>query len=234
MTTPTRQVLARLAEASYGSGSIPNYQRDATLSSPDIGVYRNGNVVVIAHRGTDISSPTIGKQLKADLNILFGNKKSDALHRQRGKKTEDIIRKLRATSPDDKIYLTSHSLGGSSSQNAMTRPYVRANIEAQNTFNAGSSILGGKELAPSGKAYQEIAKKSTHHHIRGDRISENVDKSMIGRIIKYNSKVKPSVSKQLFDLAKPLLEKSKLGAVASLAGESIFDTLNAHSLKNFY
>jgi hypothetical protein len=234
MTEPTRQILARIAEASYGTGSVPNYQRDATLSSPDIGVYRNGNVVVIAHRGTDVNSPTIGKQLSADFKILLGNKKSDTLHRQRGKKTEDIIRKLRATSPDDKIYLVGHSLGGSSGQNAMTRPYVRANIEKFNSFNAGSSILGGKELAPSGKAYQEIAKKSTHHHIKGDRISENVDKSMIGRVIKYNSKAKPSVSKQLFDLARPLLEKSKLGAVASLAGESIFDTLNAHSLKNFY
>ena len=105
MTEPTRQILAKVAEASYGTGNTSNYERDTTLSSPDIGVYRNKTepIIIIAHRGTDVNSPTIGKQLTADFKILLGNKKSDTLHRQRGQKTEDILRKLRATSPDDKI-----------------------------------------------------------------------------------------------------------------------------------
>ena len=108
MTEPSRQILAKVAEASYGTGSVANYDRDATLSSPDIGVYRNKTepIIIIAHRGTDVNSPTIGKQLSADFKILLGNKKSDTLHRQRGKKTEDIIRKIRTTSDNnDKIYL---------------------------------------------------------------------------------------------------------------------------------
>ena len=237
MPDPTRQVLARASEASYSTNKTPtpDYDRIAELSNPDIATYKHKslNHFIIAHRGTDIGSSTIGKQLKADFKILIGDKKSDTLHRQRAKRTEEIIRKIRETNPDDEIFLTGHSLGGSSAQYAMTRPFVRDNVKTLNTFNSGSSLLGGKELAPSGKAYQDIAKKSTHHSIRGDLISENVSKSMIGRIIKYNSKTKPTISGALFKLAKPLLEKSDLGKLASIAGTGVLETMEAHSLSNF-
>ena len=115
----------------------------------------------------------------------------------------------------------------------MLRPYVRENVKSVNLFNPSSSPLGGRELASGGKAYAEIAKKSTNHIIKGDLISENAKNSLIGRVIKYNSTKKPSIAKALFDLASPLLESSPLGKIATLAGTGALDVMEAHSLKNF-
>lgn len=235
MVDPTRQVLARAAEASYSTNqSPPDYDRIADLSSPDIAIYKHktlGNFI-IAHRGTDFSSPTIGRQLKADFKVLIGDKKNDSLHKARSKKTEDIIRKIRATDPEAEIFLTGHSLGATA-QSAMLRPFVRDNVKSLNLFNPASSPLGGRELSSGGKAFSEIARKSTNHIIRGDLISENASNTLIGRVIKYNSKKKPTIAGELFKLAKPLLDASKLGKVATLAGTGALDVMEAHSLKNF-
>lgn len=235
MPDPTIKVLARASEASYSpTQAPPDYERVAELSTPDIATYKNktlGNFL-IAHRGTDFSSPTIGRQLKADFKVLIGDKKNDSLHKARSKKTEYIIRKIRQTDPDAEIFLTGHSLGATA-QTAMIRPYVRENVKSLNLFNPASSPLGGRELASGGKAYQEIAKKSTNHIIKGDLISENASNTLIGRVIKYNSKSKPSIGKALLDLASPLLEKSPLGKLVSLAGASVTQTMESHSLKNF-
>ncbi len=235
MPDPTRQVLARGAEASYSTTQAPpDYERIADLSSPDIATYKNktlGNFI-IAHRGTDFSSPTIGRQLKADFKVLIGDKKNDALHKARSKRTEDIIRKIRSTDPEAEIFLTGHSLGATA-QSAMLRPFVRDNVKSVNLFNPASSPLGGRELASGGKAFADIAKKSTNHIIRGDLISENASNTLIGRVIKYNSKKKPTIAGELFKLAKPLLDASKLGKIATLAGTGALDVMEAHSLKNF-
>ena len=236
MPDPTRQILARASEASYSTSQTPSsdYERVAELSTPDIATYKNKTqpVIIIAHRGTDFSSPTIGRQLKADFKVLIGDKKNDSLHKARSKKTEDIIRKIRVSDPDSEIFLTGHSLGATA-QSAMLRPFVRDNVKSLNLFNPASSPLGGRELASGGKAYAEIAKKSTNHIIKGDLISENAKNTLIGRVIKYNSKSKPSIGKALLDLASPLLEKSPLGKLASLAGASVTQTIESHSLKNF-
>jgi hypothetical protein len=235
MPEPTRQVLARAAEASYSTTQAPpDYERVADLSSPDIATYKNKTqpVIIIAHRGTDFSSPTIGRQLKADFKVLIGDKKNDALHKARSKKTEDIIRKIRATDPDSEIFLVGYSLGATA-QSAMLKPFVRDNVKSLNLFNPASSPLGGRELAAGGKAFADIAQKSTNHIIRGDLISENAGNTLIGRVIKYNSKKKPTIAGELFKLAKPLLDASKLGKVAVLAGTGALDVMEAHSLKNF-
>ena len=235
MPDPTRQVLARAAEASYSTTQAPpDYDRIADLSSPDIAVYKHktlGNFI-IAHRGTDFSSPTIGRQLKADFKVLIGDKKNDALHKARSKTTEDIIRKIRATDPEAEIFLTGHSLGATA-QSAMLRPYVRENVKSVNLFNPASSPLGGRELSSNGTAYAEIARKSTNHVIKGDLISENANNTLIGRVIKYNSTRKPSIAQALFDIASPLLEASPLGRLASLGGKTALQTMESHSLKNF-
>ena len=235
MVDPTRQILARASEASYSTAQAPpDYERVADLSSPDIAVYKHktlGNFI-IAHRGTDFSSPTIGRQLKADFKVLIGDKKNDALHKARSKTTEDIIRKIRATDPEAEIFLTGHSLGATA-QSAMLRPYVRENVKSVNLFNPASSPLGGRELSSNGTAYAEIARKSTNHVIKGDLISENASNTLIGRVIKYNSKKKPTIAGAIFNVMKPLLDSSALGKVAVLAGTGALDLMEAHSLKNF-
>ena len=238
MNEPDMKVLAKASEASYTKDKTPtpDYERQHHLSTDDISVYKHKVEPhhIVAHRGTDIHSDTASKQLKADFNIALGNKNSDKLHKERTKKTEEIVRKIKETNPDHTIHLTAHSLGGSTAQHAMSKSkFVRDNVKSLDTFNSGSSLFGGRGLSPNSKAYKDIAGKSTHHHIRGDVISENVDKNMIGRVIKYQNKRKPSVAEHIFKLAKPLLQKSALGRGVAFVGDKILSTLSSHSLKNF-
>lgn len=110
---------------------------------------------------------------------------------------------------------------------------VRDNVKSFDTFNAGSSRFGGKGLNPNSQAYKDIAKKSTHHHVIGDTISENVGKNMIGRVVKYDNKRKPTIAQHILAMAKPILQKSALGRVASFVADKGLNTLSSHSLKNF-
>lgn len=238
MNEPTMKVLARAAEASYTKDKTPSpdYERYNDLSTDDISVYKHKVAPhhIIAHRGTDLHSDTASKQLEADFNIALGNQNADELHRERAKKTEEIVRKIKDSNPTHTIHLTAHSLGGSTAQHALSKSkFVRDNVKSLDTFNSGSSLFGGKKLDPDSKAYKDIASKSKHHHIKGDTISENLSKSMIGKIVKYNNKRKPSIAQHIFDMAKPLLERSVIGKGIAFVGDKILSTLSSHSLRNF-
>jgi len=238
MTEPTMKVLARAAEASYTKDKTPSpdYERRQDLSTDDISVYKHkiDPHHIIAHRGTDLHSDTVSKQLEADFNIAIGNKNADKLHRERTKQTEDIVKKIKSSNPDHTIHLAAHSLGGSTAQHAMSKSkIVRDNVKTLDTFNSGSSLFGGKGLTPNSKAYKDIASKSKHHHIKGDTISENVSENMIGKVIKYENKRKPSIAEHIFTMAKPLLSKSALGKGIAFVGDKILNTLSSHSLRNF-
>jgi len=228
--------LARASEASYSQEAPEGYERHNDLSTADISVYKHkvNPHHIIAHRGTDVHSNTISKQLKADLNIGVGNKSGDKLHKDRAKQTEDIVKSIKESNPDHTIHLTGHSLGGSTVQHALVKSkIVRDNVKTVDTFNAGSSIIGGKPLASKSQAYKDIAAKSTHHHILGDKISENVGSAMIGRVKKYNVKTKPSIAQHILKFAKPILQKSAIGRAISMGGSTVLGTVQSHSLKNF-
>jgi hypothetical protein len=238
MNEPTMKVLARAAEASYTKDKTPSpdYERRNELSTDDISVYRHkvDPHHIIAHRGTDLHSDTVSKQLKADFNIALGNKSADKLHRERTKKTEEIVKKIKESDPTHTIHLTAHSLGGSTAQHAISKSkLVRDNVKSLDTFNSGSSLFGGKELNPNSRAYKEIARKSKHHYIKGDAISENVSKSMIGKTVKYENKSKPSIAQHILKMAKPLLDRSLIGKGIAFVGDKILSTLSSHSLRNF-
>jgi len=238
MNEPTMKVLARAAEASYTKDKTPSpdYERHQDLSTDDISVYRHkvNPHHIIAHRGTDLHSDTVSKQLEADFNIAIGNKNADKLHRERTKKTEEIVKKIKESNPDHTIHLAAHSLGGSTAQHAISKSkIVRDNVKSLDTFNSGSSLFGDKGLDPNSKAYKDIASKSRHHYIKGDTISENVSKNMIGKIVKYDNKRKPSIARHIFEMAKPLLEKSAIGKGISYVGDKVLTTLSSHSLRNF-
>lgn len=235
---PSVKDLALANEASYDESQTPvDYTRLDDLSSPDISVYKH-NVnphSIIAHRGTAIESTKASKQLKADAAILFGNKSHDKLHKERVKRTEMIVNKLKETNPDHKIYLTGHSLGGSTAHHAMVKSEaVRKNVDALHTFNAGTSPLQSKEISKTNKAYKEIAEKSVHHAVQGDVISSSIQSNLIGKHITYKApKEKPSVGRAILRLAKPHLEKSPLGRLVHFGAEKLLDTLSSHSLSNF-
>ena len=237
-TEPDTKILAKSAEASYSQSRVPtpDYVRQDHLSSADISVYKHKVQphTIISHRGTDVGSNSIAKQLQADFNIAIGNKSVDKLHNERTKKTEAIMRRIKQDNPDHSIHLASHSLGGSSQQQAMIKSaYVRDNAKSSDTFNAGSSLLGGKGLSAKNPAYADIAKKQINHSVYGDAISENVDNSMIGKVKRYDNKRDKSIGQQVLKFAQPYLQKSMLGRTVSLLGKGALGTQSSHSLRNF-
>jgi len=234
---PTVQELAKASEAAYSQSAPEGYSRLDELSTPDISTYKHqvNPHYIIAHRGTDIGATKANKQIKADLAILIGNKSHDKLHKERVKQTEKIVKELKAKTPESKIYLTGHSLGGSTAHHAMVKsPTVRENVTALHTFNAGTSPLQSKGLAKSNKAYKVIASKSTHHAVQGDLISQSVRSNLIGKHEIYKApKEKAGVGRAILRIAKPHLEKSPLGRLVHFGAEKILDTLSSHSLDNF-
>ena len=234
---PSVKDLALASEASYGDQAPVDYSRLNDLSSPDISVYKH-NVnphTIIAHRGTDIGATKATKQIKADVAILFGNKSHDKLHKDRVKRTEMIVKQLKETNPDHKIFLTAHSLGGSTAHHALVKSeIVRKNVDALHTFNAATSPLQSKEISKNSKAYKEVASKSTHHAVEGDAISSSIQSNLIGKHITYKApKEKASIGRSILNLAKPHLEKSPLGRLAHFAADKLLNTLSSHSLSNF-
>lgn len=237
MDAPSIKDLASASESAYSDQAPANYSRVTDLSSPDISTYKHNvnSHYIVSHRGTDIGATKASKQIKADLAILVGDKSHDKLHKERVKETERIVKQLKSTAPDSKIYLTGHSLGGSSSHHAVVKsPIVRDSIEQLHTFNAGTSPLQSKGLAKSNKAYKTIAAKSTHHAVEGDAISQSIRSNLIGKHITYkNPEQKAGVGHTILRLAKPHLEKSALGRLVHFGASKLLDTLSSHSLKNF-
>ena len=238
MSSPDISQLAQASEAAYsGVDTVPrDYSKVNELSSNDISTFKH-NVdknYIVAHRGTDFNSNTKTKQIKADLGILLGNRDQNKLHKKRTRETEKIARQIKQTDPEHKIFLTGHSLGGSTAHHAMVKnPYVRENVTELHTFNAGSSPLQSKGLSPKNKAYSVIERKSTHHAIQGDAISASVNSNLIGKHKTYKNKKKPSIAQTVLNMTAPILNRSPLGSLAHFAASKIADTLSAHSLDHF-
>jgi hypothetical protein len=239
---PTVKDLATLAEATYSSTEPKyeelGYKKRGDLSTPEVHTFHHDEHRhwVISHRGTDLSSENDKKtQLKADFKILQGKQAGDKLHRDRARDTERIIKTIRDKEDNlDPIHLTGHSLAGSTIQNSLIKKqYVLDNVKSVNTFNAGSSPLFKVDLKPKTAKYKKIADISTHHVIRGDAISENVDKSMIGKIKRYTSKQKPTFSQKFLKTIGKFSFISPIAGLAHWAGTKIANTAQNHSISNF-
>jgi len=233
---PSTSDLATAAEASYSDFPPMAYTKLDAYSNPEISTFKHKEKphYIIAHKGTDLASAnTARKDIRADLNIALGNKEADRMHNRRAKQTEQIIKKLKREEPAHDIYLVGHSLGGSTSSHAMaTNKYVRDNVKEHHTFNSGSSAL---QKAPSVSAdvKDELMQKSTHHRVKGDAISEHVEKNLIGKQKMYESKKKPGIADHVLKLATPLLKKTFVGRAVGYGVKKVLDTLRAHSISNF-
>jgi len=237
---PSMKDLAILASQTY-SNAEPKYEelgytKVNDLSTKDIHTFHHEpkKHYVIAHRGTDLNSENDKiSQMSADFKILQGKQKGDKLHRDRAKDTERIIKHIREKD-DHAIHLTAHSLGGSTIQNTLIKkPYVLDNVKYVHTFNAGTSPIFKVDLDPKSKKYKKIAEKSTHHIIKGDAISENAHKSMIGKIKRYTSKLKPTFKQRFMNGLGKLSFISPITALAHWAGTKIVNTAQNHSIDNF-
>lgn len=236
MEDPTIQDLALASEASYSDTAPENYTKLAELSSPEISTYRHTQKphYIIAHRGTDLADQNSArKDVRADLNIALGNKESDALHKRRTKKTESIVKAIKKKEPAHDIFLTGHSLGGSTSSHAMaSSKVVRENVKEHHTFNSGSSALQKKpDVTPEVK--DQLMEKSTHHAVKGDEISAHVASNLIGKTKKYASTKKPSIAQHVLALATPLLKRTFAGRLVAFGAKKALGTLQSHSLDNF-
>lgn len=236
MDEPTISDLASAAEASYNDTAPENYTKQSDLSSADISTYKH-NVnphYIIAHKGTDFGDEKgIKKDIRADLNIALGNKEADALHKRRTKKTEQIVTAIKKKEPAHDIYLTGHSLGGSTSSHAIaSSAVVRDNVKKHDTFNSGSSALQSKpNVTPEIKA--QLMEKSTHHRVKGDEISAHVSSNLIGKQKQYSSTKKPTVAQHLLKMATPLLKRTFGGRLVAFGAKKALDTMESHSLSHF-
>jgi pimeloyl-ACP methyl ester carboxylesterase len=237
---PTMKDLAILASQTYTTAEPRyeelGYKKINDLSTKDIHTFHHEpkKHYVIAHRGTDLNSQNDKlSQVSADFKILQGNQKADKLHRDRAKDTERIIKHIREKDNHD-IHLTAHSLGGSTIQNTLIKkPYVLDNVKSVHTFNAGTSPIFKVDLDNKSKKYKQIADKSTHHIIKGDAISENANKSMIGKVKRYTSKQKPTFTQRFMKRLDKLSFISPLAGLAHWAGTKIINTSQNHSIDNF-
>lgn len=236
MAEPSIQDLARANEASYTGGGVPEGYARQDYSTNDISVFKHltNPHYIVSHRGTDVSAPTAGRDIKADFKILTGQANSDRLTKRRTKATEDAYRKIREADPTSDIYLSGHSLGGHTASRALSyNPYVRENTKRLDTFNAGASPFQNKPLPKTNKYFYDVKDKSVHHRIADDDISANFKSSMIGTFKTYKTNQKPTIAQSLLKFARPLLDTTPAGKLAYMAGERLTGTLQSHSLKNF-
>lgn len=236
MEDPTVRDLAIASEAAYDQSIPTDYTKLPELSSAEISTFRHLTKphYIISHRGTSFEDAgSARKDVRADLNIALGNKEADALHKRRTKKTEAIIKKIKTKEPTHDIFLTGHSLGGSTSSHAMaSSPIVRENVKAHHTFNSGSSALQSKpNVTPDVKTL--LMEKSTHHRVKGDEISSHVASNLIGKVKTYESRRKPTVAQHLLKMATPLLKRTFAGRVVAYGAKKALDTLTSHSLEHF-
>jgi dienelactone hydrolase len=228
--------LANASKSDYTSDEAPpNFSRVKTYGKGQVNVYKHNtsDEYIVSHRGTDFSKKrkSVMGDIIADFNIAIGNTNADKANAKRMKYTEKAIDVVRADSNSGNIYLTGHSLGGSTSLHSMMNSdKVRNNVSEHHTFNAGSSIINNRS-APK-QIIKEINEKTTHHHIAGDAISKHVDK-MPGKSVEYASKAKVTMSEKILNVAKPLLHKSAAGTLMHKAGHTALKTLSSHSLDNF-
>jgi hypothetical protein len=235
-SAPTLQDLAGSAQASYQDVPPMNYTKLTQYSNPEISTFKHKEKphYIIAHKGTDLTNPnTARKDIRADLNIALGNKDADGMHKRRTKQTEQIIKSIKKETPDSDVYLVGHSLGGSTSSHAMaTSKYVRDNVKQHDTFNSGSSALQ-KPPSVSADVKDELMRKSTHHRVKGDAISDHVKENLIGKVKEYESKKKPSIADHVLKLATPLLRRTFVGRALGYGAKKVLETLRSHSITNF-
>jgi hypothetical protein len=184
---------------------------------------------IIAHRGTNLHGKDAKKDMTADWALLTNQHTTDATFKKRKNRTEKI---LKGIGSEGKVYMTGHSLGGSTVNYTMLNSKkTRDRVENAHTFNVGASPLAGK--VHNTKIKEELKDKLTHHKIGQDPISSS-STGLGGKVKVYKStKSIPSIGLELLKHIKPMLEKSPIGRLAGMAGEGLLTSLQRHSIKNF-
>ena len=180
------------------------YEVAPKLSNRQITTYKdNEGNFNISHRGTCFSCPNKIKDVISDVALAVGINTKQSKNRL--KRTEEIIDKIKMNNPNAKINMSGHSLGGHTSSYAIANSKkIRDNVNKLNTYNAGATpLIKNRGLQISADVKKELDKKVEHHRKAGDAISGG------------------------------LLVNNPFGKVSTYKASSI-NTLKEHGLENFY
>jgi hypothetical protein len=192
--------------------SHTGYKAVPEHSNRDILTVDNGTHRYIAHRGTSAHDKHKAKDdIMADLSFAFGKEKHDKAFKKRRNITNNIIK---ATTPDKKIMMTGHSLGGGTSAFAMEKKGIRDRVSELHTYNPAISPF---TKAPGKKVVKELNDKVTHHRVQGDIVSMSSNPNF-GKVKTY----KANTNKLLKKIPQHLSDSIKS-----------LDVLNNHRLESF-
>jgi len=184
---------------------------------------------IIAHRGSDFAGTQAKKDLLSDWNILTGNETTDYIHKRRGNKTKRAVNALKSQGD---VYLTGHSLGGSTAYHSLVQhPTLLESVKEVHLFNAGSSPFQEEQRNEiGGDIYKLLKKKVVHHSVKGDLVSKNAKKVFIGKHKTYKSSKKPTMSDKILKVISPLLGPWKILVDTK---QGLVNALTKHSIDNF-
>ncbi len=137
---------------------------------------------IISIKGTD---PTHYKDLLSDVNIGLGMTKND---RQFNKRQKDIKKIYKTIPENEKIDITGHSLGGSIATSILSNSEsIRNRTNKAELFNTGYTKQFHKSIKNDidKTTRRQLNDKITHHHIKGDIISEQLKEGSIGNVKEY-------------------------------------------------
>lgn len=149
-----------------------------------VAVFRDkeGNSVMNL-KGTDIRNH---KDIISDIKLGLGLSKYDKQFQTRGKQIDNYLN----TEQKGSVILTGHSLGSSIiTQHLAKSPSALAKIKSAELFNTGYTIPFHNSLSPSieKEHRKNLKKKITHHHIKGDILSHQLNEKAIGSVEVYDT-----------------------------------------------
>tara|TARA_Y100000114_G_C11760482_1_gene329328 strand:+ start:2362 stop:3231 length:870 start_codon:yes stop_codon:yes gene_type:complete len=222
----TKKINQFLDNQGYGDWEV-----DSDYYDTEVYALKNDTTkeVVIVHRGTDGSNKGGRRdaEVRADLyGVALGKQKGDKnqnsevaqFYNSRTEKSENIVNGYDGTGY--KIYLTGHSLGGSTAMNTMeTSNVVRDGVSKAKLYNSGASPFF---------AERRVGKKKKES-LDGKVINYRTKNDVVSLFLIPNTRYGNTITKET--TATRVAGFLPLGAGLGLMGAT---ALQAHSLENWY
>ena len=145
--------------------TIGNWTLEVKYSDKNMITLSQGQLLLIAHRGTDTSGRRTTRDVGSDLALAVGAEGTNKEFQIRLDRTTNIIQ----ANPNKTILCTGHSLGGTTINYCLAKSaYIRKRLGFCRTFNAGASPFVSKVSAATKKKLDPLVR---HHRINGDVVS---------------------------------------------------------------
>ena len=185
----------RIVKLHLINGHVPPIVQSELSTSGVLVLIYEQKYAVIAHRGTHIGSSSTIEDVKSDVMIGLKAEHHDENFKKRRAQTRKAIGKLMEKKEILRIFLTGHSLGGSTAHYAVaTCKFVKSVINQLHVFNAGATPL---QMLPPPRNKEETKNRQALtferclkdmvfiHQVKGDPISES-SRFMTGKFIQYS------------------------------------------------